>query len=129
MKYTALCLKDLYTELAAIVLSAAYKQFFVPSVTWHNWTVERKKDHVQKFRNNKPNVSDNFQKPKNAGRKPSYAKTIRTSPDPDIIMGRLEEASASTNNSSSQPIVFAESSQDVKQSASQPNVIAESSQV
>ena len=44
-------------------------------------------------------------------------------------MGRLEEASASTNNSSSQPIVFAENSQDVKQSASQPNVIAESSQV
>ena len=28
------------------VLSAAYKQFFVPSATSHNWTVERNKDHV-----------------------------------------------------------------------------------
>ena len=62
------------------VLSAAYKQFFVPHATWHNWTVERKKDHVQKFRNYKPNVSDNFKKPKNAGRKPNYAKRIRTFP-------------------------------------------------
>ena len=26
------------------VLSAAYKQFFVPSATGHNWTVERKKE-------------------------------------------------------------------------------------
>ena len=33
------------------VLSAAYKQFFVPRATWHNWTVERKNNHVQKFRN------------------------------------------------------------------------------
>ena len=31
------------------VLSTSYKQFFVPSATWHNWTVEQKKDHVQKF--------------------------------------------------------------------------------
>ena len=72
------------------VLSAAYKQFFVPSATSHNWTVERKKDHVIKFRNYKPNVSDNFQKPKNAGRKANYAKRIRTSPNPDIVIDRLE---------------------------------------
>ena len=72
------------------VLSAAYKQFFVPSATWHNWTVERKKDHVIKFRNYKPNVSDNFQKPKNAGRKANYAKRIRTSPNPDIVIDRVE---------------------------------------
>ena len=44
-------------------------------------------------------------------------------------MDRLEEVSASTNNSSSQPIIIAESSQVVKESASQPNIIAESSQV
>ena len=44
-------------------------------------------------------------------------------------MDRLEEVSTSANNSSSQPIVIAESSQVVKESASQPNVIAESSQV
>ena len=44
-------------------------------------------------------------------------------------MDRLKEVSASTNNSSSQPIVIAESSQAVQESASQPNVIAESSQV
>ena len=96
------------------VLSAAYMHFFVPSATWHNWTVERKKDHVQKFRNYKPNVSDNFKKPKNAGRKPNNAKRIRTSPDRDIVMDRLEEVSASTNNSSSQPLVIAEMSQNVK---------------
>ena len=101
----------------------------MPSATWHNWTVERKKDHVQKFQNYKPNVSDNFQKQKNAGRKPNYVKRIRTSPDPDIVMNRVEEVSISTNNSSSQPIVIRESSQAVKESASQPNVIAESSQV
>ena len=111
------------------VLSAAYKQFFVPRATWHNWTVERKKDHVQKFGNYKPNVSDNFKKPKNAGRKPNYAKRIRTSPNPDISMDRLEEVSARTNSSSSQHIVITESSQVVKELASQPNVIAESRQV
>ena len=44
-------------------------------------------------------------------------------------MGRLEEVSASTNNSSSQPIVIAESSQALKESASQPNVTAESNQI
>ena len=44
-------------------------------------------------------------------------------------MDRLEEVSASTNNSSSQLTVIAESSQVVKESASQPDVIAESSQV
>ena len=111
------------------VLSAAYKQYFVPSATWHNWTVERKKDHVIKFRNYKPNVSDNFQKPKNAGRKDNYAKKIRTSPNPDILIDRLEEVSASTNNSSSRPIVIAESSQVVKELAFQPIVFAESSKV
>ena len=128
------------------VLSAAYKQFFVPSATSHNWTVERKKDHVIKFRNYKPNVSDNFQKPKNAGRKANYTKRIRTSPNPDIVIDRLEEFSASTNNLSSRPIVIEESSQVVKESAfqhivitksgqvvkesaSQPNIIAESSEV
>ena len=106
---------------------AAYKQFFVPSATWHNWTVEWKKDHVQKFQNYKPNVSNNFKKLKNAGCKPNYAKRIKTSPNPDIVMDRLEEVSVSTNNSSSQPIVIAQSSQVVKESASQPNVVADSS--
>ena len=97
------------------------------STTWHNWTVE----HGQKFRVCKPNDSDNFQKSKNVGRKPNYAKRIRTSPDPDIVMDRLEvsEVSASTNNSSTQPIVITESSQIIKELASQPKVIAESSQV
>ena len=88
-----------------------------------------KKEHVTKFRNYKPNVSDNFQKPKNAGRKDNYAKKIRTSPNPDILIDRLEEVSASTNNSSSRPIVIAESSQVVKELAFQPIVFAESSKV
>ena len=77
--------------------------------------LSEKKDHVQKFRNYKQNVSDNFQRPKNAGRKPNYAKRIRTSPDPDIVMSRLEEVSASRYNSSSRPVVIAESSRAVKQ--------------
>ena len=86
-------------------------------------------DYVHKFRNYKPNTSDNFQKPKNAGRKPSYAKRIRTSPDLDIVivMARLQEVSGSRNNSAFQPIAIAESSHAVKESASQPNVIAERS--
>ena len=60
-----------------------------------------------------------------AGRKANCAKRIRTSPNPDIVMDRLE-VSARINNSSSRPIVIAETSQVVKESASQPNVIAES---
>ena len=40
------------------VLSAAYKQFFVPSATWHDWNVERKKDHFHKFQNYKPKYKD-----------------------------------------------------------------------
>ena len=62
------------------------------------------KDHAQKFGNYKPNVFDNFQKPQNAGWKPNYAKKMRTSPDLDIAMDRVEEVYPSTNNSSSQPI-------------------------
>ena len=111
------------------VLSTAYKQCSVTSATWHNWIIEQKKDHVIKFQNYKPNVSDNFQKPKNAGRKANYAKRIRTSPNPDIVIDRLEEVSANTNNSSSRPLVITESSQVAKESAFQPIVIAESSQV
>ena len=44
-------------------------------------------------------------------------------------MDRLEEVSASTNNSSSRLIVIVEISQVVKESAFQPIFIAESSQV
>ena len=32
------------------VLSTAYKQFFVPSATWHNWIVERKKTMSWSFK-------------------------------------------------------------------------------
>ena len=60
-------------------LSAAYKQFSVPS------------GNLKKFRNYKPNVSENLQKPKNIGQKPDYAKRIRTSSDPDIVMDRLKK--------------------------------------
>lgn len=81
----------------------------------------RKKDHIRKFRNCIPNVSENFQRPNNARRKSNYVKILRTSPNPDILIGGLGEVSASTNNSSSQPIVIAE-----KESVSQPSVTAES---
>ena len=45
------------------------------------------------------------------------------------MIDRLEEVSASTNNSSSRPIVIAESSQVVKELWSQTSVIAECSHV
>ena len=75
----------------------------------------------------KPNIKDNFQKSKNAAQIPNYAKRIRTSPDSDTIMDKLDKISDSRNNSASQPIVIMESSQVVKESVSQLDVIAESS--
>ena len=58
-------------------LAVPYKGFFVPSDKWHGWSTARKQDHLKKFREYKPNLSDNFEKPKNSGKKPGFNQRKR----------------------------------------------------
>ena len=53
-------------------LSPQYRKFQVASHVWHSWSKERNADHLRKFREYVPSISDTFRMPANAGRKPSY---------------------------------------------------------
>ena len=48
-------------------LSPEYQKFQVASHVWHSWSEERKADHLRKFREYIPNISDTFRMPANAG--------------------------------------------------------------
>ena len=65
-------------------LSPEYQQFQVASHVWHSWSEERKADHLRKFREYVPNISNTFCMPTNAGRKPSYQHRDRNTTEPDI---------------------------------------------
>ena len=53
-------------------LSPEYRKFKVASHVWHSWSEESKADHLRKFREYIPNISDTFCMPANIGWKPSY---------------------------------------------------------
>ena len=86
-------------------ISPEYRRFIISSAVWHSWNPERRKDHVMKFRSYKPELSDHFQKPANAGRKPNHVVRPRNTGPPDIIVDRHEDiAPASQGNVSTSPI-------------------------
>ena len=55
---------------------------------WHSWSEETKADHLKKFREYVPNISDSFRMSANAGRKPSYQHRDGNTTDPDIVVDR-----------------------------------------
>ena len=63
----------------------------VESSTWHTWSEKRRRDHIASFKAYQPTVSESYQKPKNAGRKPNEFTGARPHGDPDIVVSRIEE--------------------------------------
>ena len=72
-----------------------YKKFLVQSSEWHSWSDSRRRDHVKKFRQYVPSVTDIFSKSKNSGRKPSYQKRHR-SLEPEVVNDRHRETETRT---------------------------------
>ena len=54
-------------------------------------------DHLRKFREYVPNISDTFCMPANAGLKPSYQHRDRNTTKPDIVVDRTEKSASSDN--------------------------------
>ena len=54
-----------------------YKKLSVESSVWHSVSEARRKDHVKRFRQYVPSLSDDFPKPSNTGRKPGQHQRIR----------------------------------------------------
>ena len=79
-------------------LSISYKKFAVDSARWHSWFEKRHLSHVEAFRQYKPSLSDNFLKPKSAGRKPSY-KIKQKSTTPEMSMTAFNPAVKNLNQS------------------------------
>ena len=52
--------------------SPEYWKFQVASHVWHSWSGERKADHLRKFKEYVPNISDTCRMPANVGQKPNY---------------------------------------------------------
>jgi len=71
-------------------LANAYSKFQVDSARWHEWGETRRRDHVKKFRSYDPTFTDNFSKPINVGRKPSFQQRQRKE-QPNVISDRIDE--------------------------------------
>ena len=72
-----------------------HKKFLFQSSEWHSWSDNRRRDHVKKFRQQFPCMTDIFSKSKNSGRKPSYQKLHR-SLEPDVVNDRHIETEIRT---------------------------------
>ena len=72
-----------------------YKKFLVQSSEWHSWSDSRRRDHVKKFRQYVPSMTDRFSKQKNLGREPSYQKRHR-SLEPDVVNDKHRETETRT---------------------------------
>ena len=86
------------------VLSQQYKKFSVESSVWHSWSEERRMDHVKKFREYIPSISDSFSKPSNSGRKPGQQKRNRKRQEPDIVIDRHEATTSESLAAASQAV-------------------------
>ena len=83
-------------------LSSKYAKFRVDNAKWHSWSQERKLQHINAFRNYQPTLSDDFDKPNKAGRKPNQIPR-KHSRQPEMIIDRLEkDNNAQINNGSTE---------------------------
>ena len=74
--------------------SLEYRKLQVASHVLHSWSKKRKADHLRKFREYVPNISDTFRMPANVGRKPSYHHRDRNTTEPDIVVDRIEKSTS-----------------------------------
>ena len=79
------------------------KKFQVASHVWHSWSEERKAEHLRKFKEYVPNISDTFCMPANAGRKPSYQHRDRNTTEPDIVVDRIEKSTSGNSQHCTTP--------------------------
>ena len=70
-------------------LSGKYAQFKVDSAKWHSWSSDRKLQHIQFFHNFRPKLSDSFDKPAKAGRKPH--QVFRNRNQTEMVIDRFEK--------------------------------------
>lgn len=97
----------LYSGSSKYVLARNYQQFFSP--TWHSWDINRRRKHVQSFRNYIPSIENTFSKPLNSGRKPNHTPRKRYPQQPTSLVERISldgpspsvEVSTSVSTSSS----------------------------
>ena len=73
------------------VLTQQYSKFKVDTKIWHGWSEKKRKDHVKAFRSYRPTLTDQFTKPKSAGKKPSQ-KRQKKNPAPDVVEDRHRSA-------------------------------------
>ena len=81
-------------------VATEYEKFKLDSAQWHRWLMKKKQDHIKRFRNYKPNLTDAYKKPCNSERKPgAYTKSKRPNTEPDIVVDRLTSESLENSNS------------------------------
>ena len=72
-----------------ILFATEYGKLKVDSAQWHRWSMKKRQEHVKRFRNHKPNLTDAYKKPSNSGRKPgAYARSKRPNKEPDPDCGQ-----------------------------------------
>ena len=88
------------------MLYLSHTRNFLSKVKWklrYSWSEARRKDHVKRFRQYVPSLSDIFPKQSNAGRKPG--QHYRQS-EPDIMIDRYEINIANDDDGRNQPNNF-----------------------
>ena len=62
-------------------LAPGYQHFYRQTTIYLSWNQERKQDHMRKFLQFTPYITDTYKKPSNAGLKPPLVKTTRRKQD------------------------------------------------
>ena len=72
-------------------LSTEYQKFKVDSARCHSWIEEARRVHAKKLGDYVPTFSDEFDKSKNAYRKPGFLNRKRYREPPTVFVDRVEE--------------------------------------
>lgn len=71
-------------------LSKEYSKFSIESTKWHSMTADRRRKHLEAFRNHEPTLEDGFSKPVKSGRKPCQ-RIRKRNVSPEITCDRLSK--------------------------------------
>ena len=72
-------------------LSPECRMFKVDSTRWHNWDERTGQNHILKFWQIKPSLSDEFERPSNAGHKPNFTPRSRVREAPQVLVDRQRD--------------------------------------
>ena len=72
-------------------LSPDHQRFKVDSAHWHNWDERTRQNQVMKFQQFKPSFSDEFERPSNAGCKPSFTSRSRVREAPQVLVDQQRD--------------------------------------